>query len=103
MSMGSQVHRAAAPELRWFSAFPRFQFNITLMPTAHVNSMLPSVETAPIFHEFDQKVLKFMFSQDFLETACVHPDSARKYLANAFSLNPSKLHVKTRQNAISYP
>jgi hypothetical protein len=73
------------------------------MTTARFNSMLPSVETAPIFHEFDKRVLKFMFSQDFLKTARVHPDSARKYLANALSLKPSKLHVKTRRFAISLP
>ena len=103
MRLQSEVHRAPAPELNGFSPFPRSKFKFTLRSTVPVNSTFPSVETAPIFHEFDKKVLKFMFSQDFLKTARVHPDSARKYLANALSLNHSKLHVKTRRNAISLP
>jgi hypothetical protein len=101
MRLQSEVHRAPAPELSGFSPFPRSKFKFTLRSTVPVNSTFPFEETAPIFHEFDKKVLKFMFSQDFLKTARVHPDFARKYLANALSLNPSKLHVKTRRYAIS--
>ncbi len=101
MRLQSEVHRAPAPELRGFSPFSRSQFKFTLRLTDPVNSMFPFEETAPIFHEFQQKVLNFIFSQGFSQTACVYPNSKIAYLANAILHNPSKLHVKTRQNAIS--